>query len=148
MRDFVVARGRSGWGADHRFHHRGGGCARHPRALGRGDIAVVSGAGPWPTAVGDAGFQAARVRPTSSTGAGLRIRSAHCLVGPKARRAAVARHGATRACGSKHGPLRQVLWPKTVTASPFLPFLRGLRAKSSIDCAPKPRDTSNFRTCY
>ena len=50
-----VPRRKHPWGADHRLHHRGDGRARHARALGRSDHAAAPDAGPWPTAVGDAG---------------------------------------------------------------------------------------------
>ena len=67
-------------GAHHRLHYRSAGRAPDPRALGRTDLTAAPGAGSRPTAVGHARCRAARLRPPGSTGAGLRIRSAHRVV--------------------------------------------------------------------
>jgi len=87
----------------------GGGRARHPRASGQGDNSAASDARPGATTVRDAGCRAGRERPTGPNGTGLRIRSARRLVGARARRAAIARHGAARACVGETGTTRPVL---------------------------------------
>jgi len=62
-------------------------------------IAAAHDAGSCSVAAGDAGCRARQVRPRGRTGVRLEIRSAHRLVDGKTRRAAVIRHGTTRACG-------------------------------------------------
>ncbi len=79
--------------ANHRLHHRRRRHARDPLALGRADVTAAYRAGPGPAALGDGRCRPGRVRPASSTGTGLPIRSAHRLVKAARRRSDRARRG-------------------------------------------------------
>ena len=72
----------------HRLHHRGGGDPGDSRTPGRADVTAASDAGAGAAAVGDAGQWIGRYRSASATRTGLRVRSAHRVIGHKTNRLA------------------------------------------------------------